>query len=93
MQPDLNLRLKLKALKNLLCLSQTSLYFLPPCVCDITRHFYRVSSKGVYAFLLPISQDPVGLGLQFWTFFNSPVYVDNKTGLNFIPRCFLGRDI
>ena len=40
MQPDLNLRLKLKALKNLLCLSQTSLYFLPPCVCGITRHFY-----------------------------------------------------
>ena len=56
-------------------------------------YYYRVSSKVVYAFLLTISQLLVGLGLKCWTFFNSPVYVDNKTDLNFIPRCFLGRDI
>ena len=55
--------------------------------------YYRVSSKGVYAFLLTTSQLPVGLGLKFWTFFNSPVYADNETDLNSIPRGFLGRDI
>ena len=62
-------------------------------VVELIFFLYRVSSKGVYAFVFRISRLPRGLETPSWAIFNSPFCVDFENIQVFIIWLNLERDI